>query len=281
MNFSNYLAVYFHFKSWKMRFPKYTQSESEDWRSVVKVVKVQAGGETNTESNPQVWIQRLWQTDICIYIQMTIYIQMKMPMIRQQEGRNTRMDGRCDPKIWEGSLGLRLRTGRVHSSGTRSEPREKDRAMLSKVYITWQQPLAISDRQNDLWKHITCYYLYCNSVLLLCNSLIPQLLKKKSKGSLMQIKMLQILSIISHDIQRTEHWALSSFSKQQYLHWNSWGQYLVIWTLSAADTRLICCVADSLLASCSAKRDYTLSKIPVCAHRTFLIGCISSVLLSS
>ena len=65
------------------------------------LVKVQTeGGETNTESTPQVRIQRLWQM-IDIYIQMTIYIyiQMTMPMIGQQEGRNTRMDARCDPKI--------------------------------------------------------------------------------------------------------------------------------------------------------------------------------------
>lgn len=88
----------------------------------------------------------------------------------------------------------------------------------------------------------------------------------------MQVKMLWFLSIIKQDIPHTEHWALRNSSKQHYLQWNCWDQYLMIWPSSAADMLLICWAVDSCLASvkipCSPKRGYSRS-LSLCPRDVF------------
>lgn len=167
MRFSIYLAVFFKFKSWQTRFAKHK------W--VWRLVKCQCWLMYKQKEGKQI-LNLIHEYELngcmnngCIHIQMTI------PMIGQQECRNTRMDGRCDPKIEE-SLSLTLRTGSQFWNRFTVLEREVNPGKktglwwLSKVYITWQQPLAISDRQNYLQKHIIGFYLYCNSGLPLCNS---------------------------------------------------------------------------------------------------------------
>lgn len=143
------------------------------------------------------------QKDICLYPGDHLYLCLDGNMQDTWANREVEM------QAWMADWNPKYEMDHILISGSKQEtlsvlewgtnPVKRYWAVLYKLQTTWQQPHAIAERLNDLWKPIICYDLYCNSVLPLCNFLIPQLLRKE-KGLLMWVKMLCILSIIKYYI---------------------------------------------------------------------------------